>query len=226
MCYNIIGDIMNLEILYEDNHLLVVVKPSGILSQADSTKDLDMLTVLKKYLKEKYQKPGNVYLGLVHRLDRMTSGIMVFAKTSKAASRLNELILKGRFTKKYYAVARGIVPNVNRLENYLYKDEKEVKSYVGNKNSGKLAVLEFQNIKVVEGNSLLDIKLLTGRHHQIRVQFSHMGYPLIGDKLYGTSCNKKIMLCAYYLSFFHPVTGEKMEFTKVPNDDEWLKYFK
>lgn len=216
---------MNLEILYEDNHLLVVVKPAGILSQEDSTHDHDMLTLLKLYLKDKYQKPGNVYLGLVHRLDRMTSGVMVFAKTSKAASRLNEQIKNKKFIKKYYAIASGIVPTSGILENYLIKDEKEVKSYVDNEKNGKLAILEYRKIKVVENTTLLDINLLTGRHHQIRVQLSHIGHPLVGDKLYGNSKDNMLMLHAYYLSFYHPITNEKMEFIKRPTTSKWQEYF-
>lgn len=122
VCYNNYErrDNMSLNILYEDNHIIVVEKPSGILSQADHTNDIDMLTLIKRYIKERYQKPGNVYLGLVHRLDRMTSGVMVFAKTSKAASRLNEQNLKHEFVKKYYAVVKGIVPKTGNLKNYLY----------------------------------------------------------------------------------------------------------
>lgn len=214
-----------LNIIYEDNHLLVVLKPSGILSQADSTNDLDMLTQLKAYLKEKYHKPGNVYLGLVHRLDRMTSGIMVFAKTSKCASRLSEQIRKHQFTKKYYALVKGIIPSSGILEDYLIKDEKEVKSYVTTKEFGKLASLEYQKIKEIEGNSLVSILLNTGRHHQIRVQFAYFGHPLIGDTLYGCKNRGDLMLHAYYLSFVHPVTKEKLIFEALPQDKKWGNYF-
>ena len=196
VCYNNYErrDNMSLNILYEDNHIIVVEKPSGILSQADHTNDIDMLTLIKRYIKERYQKPGNVYLGLVHRLDRMTSGVMVFAKTSKAASRLNEQILKHEFVKKYYVVVKGIVPKTGNLKNYLYKDEQEVKSYVVNENNGKLAELSYQRINEVNGNSLVDVSLKTGRHHQIRVQFAYAGYPLVGDSLYGNDKNKKLVL--------------------------------
>lgn len=213
-----------LDIIYEDNHLLVVLKPSGILSQADSTNDLDMLTVLKDYLKEKYHKPGNVYLGLVHRLDRMTSGIMVFAKTSKCASRLSEQIRNHQFTKKYYALVQGSIPNYGILENYLIKDGKEVKSYVTTKELGKFASLEYRKIKETEGNTLVSILLHTGRHHQIRVQFAHFGHPLIGDALYGSKSSCDLMLHAYYLSFTHPVTKESLVFEALPQEKKWEKY--
>ena len=214
VCYNNYErrDNMSLNILYEDNHIIVVEKPSGILSQADHTNDIDMLTLIKRYIKERYQKPGNVYLGLVHRLDRMTSGVMVFAKTSKAASRLNEQILKHEFVKKYYVVVKGIVPKTGNLKNYLYKDEQEVKSYVVNENNGKL--------------SLLKINLITGRHHQIRVQFAYAGYPLVGDSLYGNDKNKKLMLHSYLIGFYHPTTKEWLEFRLIPSNDEWKLYFK
>lgn len=213
-----------LNIIYEDNHLLVVLKPSGILSQADSTNDLDMLSLLKVYLKERYHKPGNVYLGLVHRLDRMTSGIMVFAKTSKCASRLSEQIRKHQFTKKYYALVQGSIPCSGILENYLIKDEKEVKSYVTIKEFGKFASLEYIKIKETDGNSLVSILLHTGRHHQIRVQFAHFGHPLIGDALYGSKSSCDLMLHAYYLSFMHPVTKENLVFEALPQDKKWEKY--
>lgn len=216
---------MNLEILYEDNHIIVCIKPVGILSQEDHTKDMDMLTLLKQYIKEKYNKPGNVYLGLVHRLDRMTGGVMVFAKTSKAASRLNDQIRNHVFKKKYYAVVKGIIEEDGHLENYLVKDELEVKSYIDNSNKGKLAILDYKVINNVNHNTLIDISLKTGRHHQIRVQFSNINHPLIGDKLYGENSNVDLMLYAYSLTFNHPVTKELMTFEVKPNEKEWNKYF-
>ncbi len=216
---------MSLEILYEDNHIIVCIKPVGILSQEDHTKDIDMLTLLKQYVKEKYNKPGNVYLGLVHRLDRMTGGVMVFAKTSKAASRLNDQIRNHLFKKKYYAVVKGIIEEDGHLENYLVKDENEVKSYIDNSNKGKLAILDYKVKNNVNQNTLLDISLKTGRHHQIRVQFSNINHPLVGDKLYGENSNVDMMLFAYSLTFYHPVTKEIMTFEVKPNEKEWNKYF-
>ena len=216
---------MSLEILYEDNHIIVCVKPVGILSQEDYTKDMDMLTLIKQYIKDVYNKPGNVYLGLVHRLDRMTGGVMVFAKTSKAASRLNEQVRNHIFKKKYYAVVKGIINEDGHLENYLIKDEKEVKSYVGNSKSGKLAVLDYKVVNIIDGNTLIDISLKTGRHHQIRVQFSNINHPLIGDSLYGETSKTDLMLYAYSLTFNHPISKEELVFEKKPNINLWNKYF-
>lgn len=217
---------MNLEILYEDNHLIVVVKPAGILSQQDYTKDVDMLTLLKHYIKDKYHKIGNVYLGLVHRLDRMTGGVMVFAKTSKAASRLNKQIIEKVFFKKYYAIVDGIIENDGSLQNYLIKNEKKVKSFIGNKETGKLAKLDYKVVKVLDHKTLLDINLITGRHHQIRVQFSHINHPLMGDNLYGGSHFDQLMLYAYSVSFRHPITNERLTFNNIPATKIWNQYLK
>lgn len=214
---------MNLEILYEDNHIIVAVKPVGILSQEDHTKDPDMLTLLKEYIKEKYNKPGNVYLGLVMRLDRMTSGVMVFAKTSKAASRISEQIRNGEVLKKYVAIVQGKVNDHGTLKDYLIKDEKLVKSFVTTKEKGKLAVLDYTSLKQFDNLSVVDILLHTGRHHQIRVQFSNMGNPLYGDKLYGGLGDAHMHLHAYYLSFVHPVTKETMKFKNIPQGNMWDK---
>ena len=214
---------MNLNILYEDNHIIVCVKPVGILSQEDHTKDPDMLSILKEYIKEKYQKPGNVYLGLVMRLDRMTSGIMVFAKTSKASSRLSEQIRNGEVLKKYIAIVTGKVNEYGTLKDYLIKDEKLVKSFVTTKEKGKLAVLDYKLIKSYYDYSVVDILLHTGRHHQIRVQFSNIGHPLYGDKLYGSNVDGHMNLHAYYLSFVHPVTKEPMRFKNIPSGNLWDK---
>lgn len=207
----------NLKVLYEDNHIIVVVKPQNVLSQEDSTKDLDMLNIVKNYIKEKYNKPGNVFVGLVHRLDRMTSGVMVFAKTSKGASRLNEQIRNNQFEKRYLAIVEGITPSKGTLINYLYKNEDLVKSFVTNDtNKGKRSELRFETQKEGKNRSLVEVLLITGRHHQIRVQFSHIGHPLEGDTLYGAKEEKPICLHAYYLSFFHPITKEKLEFIEYP----------
>lgn len=217
---------MSLEILYEDNHLIVAIKPAGILSQEDQTKDADMLTLLKYYIKDKYNKPGNVYLGLVHRLDRMTGGVMVFAKTSKTAKRLNEQIVKKDFSKRYYAIVDGIIETGNTLKNYLIKDEKEVRSYIGNSNNGKLAILDYNVIKILNNKTLLDINLITGRHHQIRVQFSHLKHPLVGDVLYGGSHYSQLMLYAYEISFKHPITNDRLTFSKIPTSRLWDQFLK
>ncbi len=202
-----------IDIIYETNHLLVVKKPTNIPVCGDETKDIDLLTILRAYIKDKYHKPGNVYLGLVHRLDRPVSGIMVFAKTSKCASRLSKQINDGNFQKEYYAVIEGTPKTKDIFEDYLIKDEKQNISKVTTKEKGKYSKLEYDLVKTVNNYSLVKIKLYTGRSHQIRVQFSSRGYPLLGDMKYGTGkikCN--IALFAYRLSFLDPITKEKLEF--------------
>ena len=221
-----------LNIIYEDNHIIVVEKPVNIPSQGDKTEDVDMLTLIKAYLKEKYNKPGNVYLGLVHRLDRMVGGVMVFAKTSKAASRISEYIRQKNVKKRYLAVVNGILPVSDKkieLRNYLLKNERLNMSKVVNKDTkgSKEAILEYKVIKNFEYNnkkySLVDIDLHTGRHHQIRVQFANIGHPLYGDIKYGQKINKvgqNLALFSYYLSFFHPTKDEYLEFKFMPNELE------
>ena len=200
-----------LVILYEDNHIIVVYKFSGILSQSDSTKDLDMVSIVKTYLKDRYHKPGNVYLGLVHRLDRPVKGVMVFAKTSKAAARLSEQIRNGQMHKKYYAVVEGILKEKEGiLENKIEKiDNKKV---LIDSPNGKEARLEYKVLKEKDNLSLVDINLLTGRYHQIRLQFSSRNHPLYGDTLYGSKYKGDLALISYSLSFIHPITKEKMCF--------------
>lgn len=212
-----------LNILYEDNHIIVVIKPVNVLSQSDNTKDLDMLTMIKNYLKEKYNKPGNVYLGLVHRLDRPTGGIMVFAKTSKAASRLSKQIKENKFNKEYLAVVKDLKDKKGTLTDYLIKD-KNNNSSVTTKEKGKYAHLSYETLKQIDNLSLIKINLTTGRHHQIRVQFKERGFPLYGDQRYGIRDNKRLALFAYKLSFLHPVTKEKMEFIKYPTYGIFLKF--
>lgn len=206
----------DINILYEDNHLLVVTKPANMPTCQDSSNDKDLLSLMKEYIKDKYQKNGNVYLGLVHRLDRPTEGIIVFAKTSKAAERLNKQINNKEFIKTYYAVVEGIPEEKATLKDYLFKDEKANTSYVTDESKGKLALLEYTTIKSVNNLSLLKIKLLTGRHHQIRVQFSSRNYPLYGDHRYNKKFindNKEnLALIAKELSFYHPTTKELLHF--------------
>lgn len=216
-----------MKILYEDNHLIVVVKPANVPSQQDSSNDLDLLTIVKKYIKEKYHKPGNVYIGLIHRLDRPVSGIMVFARTSKAASRLSDQIRKNEFSKKYLAVVSGIVEkDQDTLEDYLKKEDNG-NTIVTNSNDGKESVLTY---KVLERNydkneTLVEIELKTGRHHQIRVQFASRNHPLCGDQRYGKMDKTQIALCAYHIEFIHPITKEKMIFTiEKPSAGYWLDF--
>lgn len=207
-----------INILYEDNHLLVVEKPINVLVQADNTKDLDLLTMLKTYLKEKYNKPGNVYLGIVHRLDRVVGGVMVFAKTSKAASRLSKQVQDRDIKKTYYAIVCGNLEGKGRLENYLVKNEKSNTSYVSD--NGKLSVLNYEVLANKSDLALVKIHLETGRHHQIRVQFSNYGYPLYGDARYNKKyrVGEQIALFAKELSFYHPITNELLTFSlDLPN---------
>ena len=209
----------DLNILYEDNHLIVVEKPFNVLSQADDTKDIDMLTIVKNYLKEKYNKPGNVYLGLVHRLDRPTGGIIFFEKTSKAASRLSKDIRENKFTKKYLAVVHGKLKEPKGiLENYLLKNSDNT-SIVTDEKYGKYAKLSYEVIDYKNNLTLVSITLETGRHHQIRVQFANIKNPLYGDQRYGSNDKKQLALYAYYLSFNHPVTKEKLEFINFPKKE-------
>lgn len=203
-----------INILYEDNHLLVVEKPVNIAVCEDDSRDLDLLNILKSYLKEKYHKPGNVYLGLVHRLDRPVGGVMVFAKTSKAASRLGKQVVNHQLEKVYYAVCRGKIKKEDTLFDYLVKEQKRNMSFVTDKDHGKEARLSYQRIAYKDGFSLVEIHLFTGRSHQIRVQFSSRGFPLVGDAKYNLNSNDKvnIALFAKKLSFYHPITKEFLSF--------------
>jgi 23S rRNA pseudouridine1911/1915/1917 synthase len=216
----------DLRILWEDNHLIVCVKPPGVLSQADG-KDLpDMLTLLKAYVKERYHKPGNVYIGLIHRLDLNVGGVMAFAKTSKAASRLSESIRGGEFAKRYYAVVNGILPvgEQKRWEDRLDKDEETKTAFVAEKGRGKEAALTFTVLETIAVGgailSLVDIELHTGRFHQIRIQFASRGFPLYGDQKYGKKLPKGqeegLGLFAYRLDFQHPVTHSPLSFSLNP----------
>lgn len=200
------------KVIYEDNHLLVVEKPQNVLVQADNTNDLDLLTSLKKYIKEKYNKPGEVYLGLVHRLDRPVGGVMVFARTSKAASRLSNMIRMHEFEKNYLAIVEGKVPDEGVFEDYLLKLENENKTIVDK--NGKYSKLSYKLLSYKDGLSLVKIKLDTGRSHQIRVQFSSRGYALWGDQKYNSKAKvgEQIALWAYELRFKHPVRDEIMDF--------------
>ena len=212
----------NLKVIYEDNHIIVVEKVPNIPSQADKTGDVDMLSLVKDYIKEKYNKPGNVYLGLVHRLDRPVGGIMIFAKTSKAASRLSNEVREKVFKKKYLAVVDGkIEEEKGTLEDYLYKDQRNNMSKVVNKDkkNAKFAKLDYEVLKYnkIKDLSLVKINLHTGRHHQIRVQLSNLGHSIFGDQKYGKrGKGKQIALWAYELTIKHPTTKEEMTFKDLP----------
>lgn len=211
-----------INILYEDNHLLVVEKPINIPVCEDESKDEDLLNILKKYLKEKYNKPGNVYLGLVHRLDRPVGGVMVFAKTSKAASRLSDQVRTHEFKKTYHAVILGNVENKGILKDKLLKDSKINITKVDK--NGKEAILEYELVKYIDNLSLVKINLKTGRSHQIRVQFSSRTHPLYGDQKYNKNAKvgEQIALFASSLTFTHPVSKEIMTFSlDLPNRYPW-----
>lgn len=217
-----------MKILYEDNHLIVVIKPVNVPVQADETGDADLLTLLKAYVKEKYNKPGEVYLGLVHRLDRPVGGVMVFARTSKAASRLMPQFAEKNSAgvkKRYAALVCGEPPSRGRLENFLLKNEAERKSFAVPEGTegAKPARLDFELVCRRNALSLLDIDLHTGRHHQIRVQLSNAGFPIWGDQKYNPSAHpgQQIALFSYSLSFEHPTTHERMTFTAAPEGGAW-----
>ena len=207
-------ELPKINIIYEDNHLLVVEKPINIPVCEDESKDLDLLSILKNYIKVKYNKPGNVYLGLVHRLDRPVGGVMVFAKTSKAASRLSKQVSNHTLKKTYIAVIEGKIKKEDTLVDYLYKDNKKNISYVVSKDKGKESILNYKVLNYKDNFSLVEINLKTGRSHQIRVQFSSRGYPLVGDAKYNKNHDGKtnVALFAKKLEFIHPVTCENLSF--------------
>ena len=208
-----------INIIYEDNHLLVVEKPVNIPVQEDKSKDTDMITILKKYRIEHENKKGDAFIGLVHRLDRPVGGIMVFAKTSKAASRLSEEIRNNTFHKTYLAVIQNKLPKTGILEDYLIKDKNNNISKITNKENGKYSALEYKVLNTKDNLSLVEINLITGRSHQIRLQFSSRGNPLVGDSKYGNNPNNiNIALFAKSITFKHPTTKEKLTFSlNLPN---------
>lgn len=220
---------INLKVLYEDNHIIVVEKPVNIPSQGDKTEDLDMLTIIKEYLRVKYNKPGNVYLGLIHRLDRPVGGVMVFAKTSKAASRLSEQVREKIFKKKYLVIVDGNLEREKGIfQDYLLKNERANISKVvkeGTKNS-KFAELDYEVLKYDKENniSLVKVNLHTGRHHQIRVQFASRNHAIYGDQKYGSRGQRQqICLWAYSLTIKHPISKDEMNFICLPEKQKTWK---
>ena len=206
-----------IKVLYEDNHLIAVLKPINVPTQKDSSNDIDMVSLVKDYLKKKYNKPGNVYLGLLHRLDRPVSGVLLFAKTSKAAERMTKEIKNHNVRKTYYAVVEGKVDKKGTFIDKLLKDEKT--NFVRVSDKGKEAKLEYELICYKNNYSLVKINLITGRSHQIRVQFSSRHHPLVGDSKYGNNPkNIDIALFAQTLTFTHPTTKEVLTFNlDLPN---------
>lgn len=214
-----------MNIIYEDNHLLVVDKPINIPMQEDSSKDEDLLTICKKYIKEKYNKPGNVYLGLVHRLDRPVSGVCVFAKTSKAAGRLTKQIQNNDFKKEYLAVVEdNNIDENGHFEDFLLKDEKT--NTVSINKNGKFAALDYAIIKRKDNLALVKINLITGRSHQIRVQFSSRNHSLWGDQKYNKNATvgQQIALHAHSITFLHPITNEELHFESNTNRTPFDKF--
>ena len=211
-----------LEILFEDNHLIIINKQPGELTQGDITKDQTLGDKVKLYIKKKYNKPGDVFLGITHRLDRPTSGLIIFSKTSKALSRLNEMFKNNEIKKTYWAIVKKIPEKEKRkLENHLLKNQKQNKSYVTNSSNkkAKKAILYYESILNLENYSLLKIKLETGRHHQIRTQLSYIGMPIKGDLKYGFSrpnSDGSIHLHSRMINFTHPVSKKQIKIIANP----------
>jgi 23S rRNA pseudouridine1911/1915/1917 synthase len=221
------GTTPDIDILYEDNHLLAVNKPAGILSQEDHTGNTDLLNLCKEYIKKEYNKPGKVFLGLLHRLDRPVSGVMLFAKTSKAASRISEQIRKRKVKKKYLAVVEGTPPPNGFLSHHLKKDttQNRVMAVPAGKPGAKEAQLIFQKLDQRQNLALLEIDLITGRPHQIRVQLSEEGFPIWGDQKYGKPGKPSPALHAWKLTVTHPTLKNESVFTaNPPKSEPWNKF--
>lgn len=216
-----------MNVIYEDNHILVIEKPINVPMQEDESKDLDVIRLAKDYLKNKYNKPGNVYCGLVHRLDRPVGGVVVLAKTSKAASRLSDSVRTHKMTKKYCAVVVGKLPKEKILIDYLIKDEKTNTSRVTSDKLGKYSELSYKVLQSKDNQSLIQIDLKTGRSHQIRVQFASRQCPLFGDQRYNKDAKvgQQLALWATELSFPHPTTQEVLTFkSELPNTEPWKQF--
>lgn len=220
-----------MKVIYEDNHIIAINKDCGEITQGDKTGDKTLPDMVKEYLKEKYNKPGNVFCGVTHRLDRPTSGVVLFAKTSKALSRMNELFRNDEVNKTYWAIVKNKpTQDTGTLKHYLLKNEKQNKSYAHNteKPKSKLAILHYKVIAKSDNYYLLEVNLETGRHHQIRCQLSTIGCPIKGDLKYGfnrSNPNAGISLHARKASFMHPVSKENVEvIAETPTDDIWKEF--
>lgn len=217
-----------MNVVYEDNHIIIVNKQSGEIVQGDKTGDTPLSDIVKQYIKEKYNKPGNVFLGVVHRLDRPVSGLVVFAKTSKALSRLNEMFRTGDVHKTYWAIVKknDIAPEAT-LTDWLTRNERQNKSYAHNREvpGAKKAVLSYKVRSMSDNYMLLEVRLMTGRHHQIRCQLAHMGCPIKGDLKYGSPRSNpdgSISLMSRRVEFVHPVSKEIIAVeAPVPDDRLW-----
>lgn len=216
-----------LEVLYEDNHIIAVYKPTGVLTQNDKSGDESLMDMVKKYLKEKHKKPGKVFLGLVHRLDRPVSGIVLFAKTSKGASRLSEQFRSHKIKKIYHAIVIGKLKK-RIIKSYIIKDEERKKAvvYKNPEPNSQMAELEYEAVESSDRYTLLKIKLKTGRFHQIRAQLSSIGFPLLGDIKYGASAilpDKSICLCSTSISFYL-TTKDEIKTISIPYPKEWESF--
>ena len=222
-----------MKVLYEDNHIIIINKAAGEIVQGDKTGDESLCDTMKAYIKEKYAKPGNVFIGLPHRLDRPVSGIVVFAKTSKALERLNRMFSEGSVKKIYWALTKGIpVPAEAELESWILRNEKMNKSFSYPKEvkGSKRAVLHYRLAAASQNYNLIEVELKTGRHHQIRCQLSSIGCPIKGDLKYGAQRSNpdgSISLHARYIEFTHPVSKELIAVTApLPNDRLWQSFEK
>lgn len=217
-----------MDIVYEDNHIIVVNKHSGEIVQGDKTGDKPLVETVKEYLKEKYAKPGNVFLGIPHRLDRPVSGLVIFAKTSKALSRLSTMFRDGEVHKTYWAITKNTpVPSEGTLTHWLTRNEKQNKSYAYDHEvpNAKKAILKYKTLTRSQNYTLLEINLLTGRHHQIRCQLGHIGCSIKGDLKYGaqrSNADGSISLLSRHVDFIHPVSKEHISLTSpLPEDNLW-----
>ena len=222
-----------MQVLYEDNHIIVVYKESGEIVQGDKTGDKPLSETIKAWIKEKYAKPGNVFLGVVHRLDRPVSGLVVFAKTSKALSRLNDMFRKGEVRKTYWAMVQTPPAEPEgTLTNWLVRNEKQNKSYAYDHEvpNAKKAILEYKTVGQTEHYTLLEVNLLTGRHHQIRCQLSAIGCPIKGDLKYGarrSNPDGSISLLSRTVEFIHPVSKENISVVSpLPAEKVWDNFRK
>ena len=217
-----------MQVLYEDNHIIIVNKESGEIVQGDKTGDVPLSDIVKQYIKETHAKPGAVFLGVVHRLDRPVSGVVVFAKTSKALTRLNNMFRDGEIHKTYWALCSNRPEKIEgELDNWLVRNEKQNKSYVYDKEkpNAKRSRLHYQVIGATDRYTLIEVHLMTGRHHQIRSQLAHIGCPIKGDLKYGAKRSNpdgSISLLARRVEFIHPVSKEKIIVeAPLPNDNIW-----
>ncbi len=217
-----------MQVVYEDNHIIIVYKESGEIVQGDKTGDKPLSETVKEYIKTKYNKPGNVFLGVVHRLDRPVAGLVIFARTSKALTRLNAMFKNGEIHKTYWAITKNAPPKAEAmLTNWLTRNEKQNKSYAYDREvpNGKKAVLTYRVIGHTDHYHLLEVHLMTGRHHQIRCQLAHMGCPIRGDLKYGarrSNSDGSISLLSHELAFVHPVSHETIRLVSpLPDDNLW-----